>query len=348
MPVSIRRPRDLKILLLQLKRIGDLILTTPAIAAVRDRFPRADITLIVSAGSAELLPAISGVDHTFVARGQIRDAATWFNVARRRYDYCVDFTHSDRSAFLTVLSAARKRITAGHARVQSKLRALGYNELVDCSLRLSHTVDYNLALLAPLGIHRASQKVQLHLPASAHDHAQRLLQRENVAGDFILLHPGSARIEKFWEPDRWAAMIEFAAEHQLRCVVTSGQSTLEQEHIAEVKRQAGSAFVDLSGRIDLLTLTALIKRARLLTTVDSAPMHLAAAMQTPQVVLFGPTNPLHWRPRFTPAVIVQAGNPESLTEFTPNQKRAAMNQISTAQVIDAMKALLAVPRSASV
>ena len=60
-------------------------------------------------------------------------------------------------------------------------------------------------------------------------------------------------------------------------------------------------------------------------------MHLAAAMQTPQVVLFGPTNPLHWRPRFTPALILQGDQPGPLTEFAPKQKRAAMNQISTEQ-----------------
>ena len=338
----------MKILLLQLKRIGDLVLTTPAIAAVREKFPDAQITLIVAAGSAELLPAISGVDQTYIARGQIRDAAAWFNVARRGYDYCVDFTHSDRSAFLTVLSAARKRVTASHARRQSKLRALGYNELVESSLRLSHTVDYNLALLEPLGIRGASQQAQLRLPPSPIEQAARVLEREDVAGEFVLLHPGSARIEKFWEPERWARLIDFAAERQLACVVTGGSAPLEQDHLAQIKRHAGQPFVDLSGKIDLLTLAALIKRARLLTTVDSAPMHLASATQTPQVVLFGPTNPLHWRPRFCPAVVVQAGHAEPLTEFTPAQKRAAMNQISTAQVIDAMKALLAVPRSASV
>jgi ADP-heptose:LPS heptosyltransferase len=314
---------------------------------VREKFPDAHITLVVAAGSAELLPAISGVDRTFIARGQIRDAAAWFTVARRRFDYCVDFTHSDRSAFLTVLSRARKRVTSGHARLQSKLRALGYNELVDCSLRLSHTVDYNLALLEPLGIRDASPKVQLHLPPSPVEQAQKVLERENVKGEFLLLHPGSARIEKFWEAERWADVLKFAAERQLPCVLTGGNSPLEQNHIKEIRRYARHPFIDVSGKISLLTLAALIQRARLVTTVDSAPVHLASAMQTPQVVLFGPTNSLHWRPRFTPALILQAGNPEPLTEFAPNRKAVAMNQISTAQVIDAMKALLAAPPAAS-
>ena len=334
----------MKILLLQLKRIGDLVLTTPAIAAVREKFPEAQITLIVSAGCAELLPAIRGVDRAIVAG----EAATWLAIARQRYDYCVDFTHNDRSALLTVLSKARKRVTASHARVQSKLRARAYNELVDCSLREMHTVDYALALLAPLGIDYGSPRLQLDLPPSAHEQAQRTVARENIAGDFVIVHPGAARIEKFWEPDRWAAVIDFIAQRQLPCFVTGGASPLEHEHVVSIKRHAGAPFIDLSGQIDLLTFAALIQRARLLVTVDSAPMHLAAAMQTPQVALFGLTNPLHWRPRFTPAVVLQSGAPEPLMEFSPDQKPMALNHISTAQVIDGMKALLAAPRATSV
>lgn len=337
----------MKILLLQLKRIGDLILTTPAIAAVREKYPTAHITLVVGAGSAELLPAIEGVDRTLVMRGNITDAASALSVARGGYDYCVDFTHNDRSAFLTTLSRARKRITAAHAQRQSKLRALAYNELVNASVRALHTVDYHLALLAPLGIKDASPQLRLHVPATGVAAAERLLAAHGITGEFLLLHPGAARIEKFWEAERWSAVIDFAAKHQLACVITGADSTMERAHIAEIARHARSPFADLSGKIDLMTFAALIKRARLVTTVDSAPMHLAAAMQTPQVVLFGPTNPFHWRPRFSPALILRAGNAAPLTEFSADQAGAPMNQISTGQVIDAMTALLATPRAAS-
>ena len=330
----------MNILLIQLKRIGDLILTTPAIAAVRAKYPRADISLIVSADTRELLPAIRGVDRTFIARGKISDASAWFTVARRKYEYCLDFTRTDRSAFLTLLSGARQRITTDHPKQRVKIRALSYNELVQSPIRLMHTVDYHLALLAPLGIRDAPQTVQLDLPASAMERASRVLADGRVHGEFLVFHPGSARAEKFWEPDRWAALIAFATEQGLTCVVTGGNSPLEKAHIAQIKAHARQAFVDLSGRLDLLSLAALIKRARLITTVDSAPVHLAAATQTPQVVLFGPTNPLHWRPRFAPAIILQAGQRLPLTEFSPDQKGVPMNQISTEQVIDGMKALL--------
>ena len=338
----------MNILLIQLKRIGDLVLTTPAMAALRDKHPRAKISLIVSADARALLPAIRGVDETFIARKKISDAASWFTVARRKYDYCFDFTRNDRSAFLTLLSGAKNRVTADHPRLRAKLRSLSYNVLVDCAIGDMHTVDYHLCLLQPLGIRNASPDLQLHLPASAIARADEILREKAIAGDFILLHPGSARVEKFWDADRWAEVIRFAAERGLTCAITGSASPLEQAHIAEIRARARHPFIDLSATGDLLTLAALIKRARLVVTVDSAPMHFSAVSQTPQVVLFGPTNPMHWYPRFTPAVILQGHQSIALTEFSPKQKAVEMNRISTEMVINAMEALLATPRDATV
>src|SRR4029077_15482750 len=112
---------------------------------------------------------------------------------------------------------------------------------------------------------------------------------------------------------------------QLTVVLTGGSKPLEQAHLAEIKTKLRRPFVDLSGKTDLLVLAALISRARLLVTVDSAPMHLAAATHTPQVVLFGPTNPFHWRPRESPALILHGKSPEPITEFSPVQPRLPMS-----------------------
>ncbi|HEX8678320.1 MAG TPA: glycosyltransferase family 9 protein [Chthoniobacterales bacterium] len=338
----------MNILLIQLKRIGDLVLTTPSIAAVREKHPRARISLIVSSEARELLPSIRGVDETFVARKKISDAASWFTVARRKYDYCFDFTRNDRSALLTLLSGAKKRVTADHPRLRAKLRSLSYNVLVDCAIGDMHTVDYHLCLLKPLAIRNPSPALQLHLPQSAVDAAAETLRSRGIRGEFVLLHPGSARVEKFWEADRWAEVIRFVRERGLTCAISGSASPLEQAHIGKIRARTRDPFVDLSASGDLLTLAAVIERARLLVTVDSAPMHFAAATQTPQVVLFGPTNPMHWYPRFTPAVILQGHQPTPLTEFAAKQKAVEMNRISTEQVIDAMEALLATPRDATV
>jgi ADP-heptose:LPS heptosyltransferase len=286
-----------------------------------------------------LLPAIPGVDRSFVARGRASDFAPWLAIGRAKFDYCLDFSRTDRSAFLTLLSAAKCRITYDTVR-REPIRSLSYNQFIPSQVRTAHTVDHHLALLAPLGVAHASREIHLALPEEARTATDALCFARGLDEGFIILHPGSARAEKFWVAERWA---EIARAFPARVVLTGGSSAMEQAHIAQIKSLLPQPVVDLSGQIDLLTLAALIQRARLLVTIDSAPMHLAGALGTPQVVLFGPTNPFHWRPRDTPAVILQGGAAEPLRDFAPRQTPFAMNEISTAQVIDAMQSLLSAP-----
>jgi predicted lipopolysaccharide heptosyltransferase III len=313
----------------------------PAIVALRENFPDARVTLVVSNECADLLPAIPGADRILVARRNLSDIAIVIALARERFNYCIDFTRNDRSAFLAFLSRARKRIVSHRVRDQSKFRARIYNQFVDNRMRDMHTADYNLALLEPLGGSNASRAVHLELPESAREKANKLRHDSKIGGHFIIFHPGSARIEKFWDPARWAEVINHAGRNNdVDLVLTSGASRLEQAHVILIKAKIGPRIVDLSGRTDLLTLAALIAQARLLVTVDSAPMHLAAAVRTPQVALFGPTNPFHWRPRESPALILQGESRTPLTEFSPLRERLPMSQISTEAVIDAMDSLL--------
>jgi predicted lipopolysaccharide heptosyltransferase III len=334
----------MNILLIQLKRIGDLILTTPSIAALREKFPDASISLVVSPAVTELLPAIGGIDKVFTVRGKTDDAFDWIALSLGRFDYCLDFTRNDRSSFLTFLSGARKRITSDHPNLRTKLRARSYNEFVEAPVGSLHTIDYHLGLLKPLGIEDASRAIRLDLPESTVQKADELMQAARVGGEFVVLHPGSARAEKFWEANRWGQVIDHCVrEVGMKCVLTGGRSAMEKAQIGAIKASTKSEVIDLSGKTNLLMLAALVRKARLLVTVDSAPMHFAAAWETPQVVLFGPTNPFHWHPRSDSAVVLLGGTDGPVTEFNPKQRAVPMNQISTESVIDAMESLLSAP-----
>lgn len=334
----------MNILLIQLKRIGDLILTTPAIAALRQKFPDARITLIISDECKALAPAIRGVNRLLIMPRGFAGIKTLAVIAGGGFDYCVDFTRNDRSALLVLLSRAKKRIVSFRIKVRSKFRTRFYNEFVPHRMRDMHTVDYHLALLAPLGIEKASAAIDLGLPEAAIKRSEELLEEHNVRKPFLIFHPGSARAEKFWDAQRWADVINHAAEHHaIDVVITGGPSLFERTHIGDIKSKVRGPVVDLSGQTDLLTLAALIERARLLTTVDSAPMHLAAGTRTPQVILFGPTNPFHWRPRESAALILQGDSASPIAEFVPKQPRIPTNQISTEAVINAMETLLSSP-----
>src|SRR5204863_8705810 len=212
----------MKILLLQLKRIGDLILTTPAIAVLRKNFPDAHITLAVSNECAELLPAISNVDRVLLARRNLRDVAMISSVAGKRFDYCIDFTRNDRSAFLTLLSGARRRVASYRVREQSKTRAKVYTDLVGVRVRDMHTIDYNFALLEPLGVRAASSAPQLELPRPAREKADRLRRDWKIARPYVILHPGSALPANLWDAAGRADVIDHFGEdtefdHVLTC-----------------------------------------------------------------------------------------------------------------------------------
>jgi predicted lipopolysaccharide heptosyltransferase III len=337
------------ILLLQLRRIGDLILTTPAIDALRERFPDSRITLAISNECRELGPAISNVDRIFIIRRTLRDIGVFFAAAGGKFDCCIDFTQNDRSALLTFLSGARKRIASYQVEKKSERRSRVYNELVQQRMRELHTLDYHLALLDPLGIQGFAPKLHLAIPSEADEKAGRLRRDARIGNPFVVFHPGAARVEKFWQAERWARVIDRLRSHwHFDVVLTGSSSEFEQEQIRRIKASLRRPAVDLSGKTDLLTLAALIARAQLLVTVDSAPMHLAAATHTPQVVLFGLTNPFHWRPRESPASILQGESGAPVTEFSFKQKGASMNQISTESVIDAISGLLPAPATQTV
>jgi len=334
----------MRILLLQLKRIGDLILTTPAIWAIRQHLPKAHLVLAIEAGSREMLPAIDYVDDTLVYERRGENGALWRHLLLRHYDTCLDFTGTDRSALFTVLSKAGRRATFEWVQ-RSRFRHVFYNEFIPSSVRENHTVDHYLHLLRALNLSiPRDAPIVLHLPEWAPRKALQLLSEAGLPAPvtpFILVHPGTARPEKYWPAERWVEVIQWCeANLGMPCVLSGSAEGHEQAHIAAIKKACPAiAPRDISGRLDLLTLAALTQSASLVLTVDSAPMHLAGAFGTPQVVLFGPTNPFHWRPRHERAIIIQSHGPTILPEFRPQHPGGPMTEISTRTVIDAIVAL---------
>ena len=329
----------MKILALKLKRIGDLILTTPALLALREAFPQAHVTLCILENCAGLVPAIPAVDEVLVFRNGRPNARLLARLATGGFDVCLDFTGNDRSAFFTLLSHAPRRITFGWVK-RSWHRPLAFNTFVESSVRENHTIDHHLDLLQPLGIARRDVPVTLCLPPEADAAAARVLEAAGIAGPFAVVHPGTARAEKYWLPERWAAVIDHCqGTLGLPCVVTGSRAPFEQEHLAALRSRVRTPWRDFSGRLDLLGLGALIRRAGLLLSMDSAPVHFGAAFGTRQIALFGETNPFAWRPRHDRALVLYAGEPGPLTQFEPRARPRPLSDLSTDAVIGAINTL---------
>jgi ADP-heptose:LPS heptosyltransferase len=287
------------------------------------------------------------VDDTLVHERHGQNSGTWRHLLLRHYDICLDFTGTDRSALFGVLSKASRRITFEWVQ-RSRFRHVFYNQFVASSVRENHTADHYLHLLRALNLPiTPGSPIVLHLPEWAPLKARQLLAEagivssDNQNAPYILVHPGTARPEKYWAAERWAEVIQWCESNlQMPCILTGSADGHEQSHLAAIKKVCPSLRGrDLSGRLDLLTLAALTRGASLVLTVDSAPMHLAGAFGAPQVALFGPTNPFHWRPRNDRAIIIQSHGPTSPPEFRPQHPGGPMTEISTHAVIDAIVAL---------
>lgn len=336
----------MKILLLQLKRIGDLILTTPAVRCLREAYPRAHLALVADSSCASLLDSIA-VDErwSYHRRGGLRGLIgsgpnAWLKhgLLGLRPDWTLDFTGTDRSAFLSALSRSPRRLTFQRFR-KKPLRKFIYTDFVKSSVIERHTADHYTDLLRPLGIERDNVPLEVQLTEEAFASARVLLASEGVRGSFAVIHAGTARPEKYWSAERWAEVIDFLhAECGLVSVLTASDDPLEQQDLSQIKSHLHCHAVDLSGKTDLASLGAVIKSARVFCGVDTAAMHLADAMRTPCVALFGPTNPYHWLPRHTRSVVLRAGTP---LPFGPRQKGGPMLEISAAAVIDALKQISA-------
>lgn len=332
----------MRILVIQLKRIGDFILTAPALAALRAAEPRAEIVMIVPqavAGLAACLPEVSRVI-PFSRGGKGLEA--WGSALAGEWDACIDFTGTDRSAFLVTLSRAKRRI--GYAKFARSLRKLAYTHLSDASVRDLHTVDFHLALVKPLTGDVAAPGGGFVIPPREREAMRSLLREQGVDGPFAIIHPGTAREDKFWPDERWA---EVAAElhdrHQLPVVITGSGDGLEKPHLDAIRTGLRVPVIDLTGRLTLVSLTALIAECRIIIGVDSMAMHLASTLQHPQIALFGPTNPFHWRARHPHAVVLIPDQDQPAELFQPHAKKREMKHLSTASVAGAMDRLLSAP-----
>ena len=326
----------MRVLAIQLKRIGDLILTTPALSALAAHGHA--VSLVVDGGCASLLPAIPDLDGALVYDKRGTKRGFWGKIRAGKWDAVLDFTGNDRSAFMTLLSGAGRRVTFEWVR-QRWWKRLVYREYVDSSVRLNHTCDHYLDLARALGVAERKPQPALIDSSAGWQVAEGLLEGSGVRGRYLLIHPGTARAEKYWVERNWAVVIERLQRLGAAVIITTGPDPFERAHVRRILEALGLP-VPVLGPPSLEVLSSLVAHAAVVASCDTSVVHLAAAFARPQVALFGPTNPFHWRPRHEQAVIFSAANPLApLTDFLAKMKGAPMEQLQPEPVIAALERL---------
>jgi predicted lipopolysaccharide heptosyltransferase III len=352
----------LNILLIRLRLIGDVVFTTPAIGALRRRFPDARITYLVEAPAEPVVrhhPALSNIITVERPRGLARwryDAQLARRLKAERFDLVIDFHGGPRSGFLTWATRAPQRI--GY---DLPGRRWCYTTRVPWTRSLvppRHSVLNQWALLEPLGIDPADRRrdaVTMPIDADAQRRVNARLDAAGIDPDapLIVLHVSAGNPFRRWPAQSFAqaAASLACADRARRIVITAGPSdeAAAEAVAAAARRFAGDAASAIvrTGEFDRSELRALVDRAALYIGGDSGPLHIAATTHTPVVALFGPTLPdrsLPWRDPAVGAIAVDAGElpcrPCHQRHCVPGDFRC-LTMISPNMVVDAAERLLA-------
>jgi ADP-heptose:LPS heptosyltransferase len=281
-----------RVLLIRLRSIGDTVLMTPCITALKTWREEIEVDVLLEPFCTPLLEAHPGVSRIVEADRSTRARAHAAAALRRRgYDLAVNLNGGTTAAALAVASGARVRVGfAGYrqpwlanCRVTSSHHVWGRTDV--------HTVEHQLALVAGAGIPvAAAGPTSLRTTEAAREAAVHRLERAGLApGRYAVLHPEASLETKRWPAERFARLAEtLARDRGLRAVVVGTDAGL-------VACAAGATGVAMSG-LSLAETMAIVERSALFVGNDSGPAHVAAAFARPLVVVFGASNAELWRP----------------------------------------------------
>jgi len=304
-------------LVIKLRHHGDVLLTSPVFSVLKAAAPQCEIDGLIYADTAPLLQGhpdlaqLHVIDRQWKKQGVLAQArAEWalLQVLRsRHYDLIIHLTEHRRGAWLSRVLRPRWSVAPRQGQ-RGKFWRNSFTHFISYPHNaLRHTVEKNLDGLRRLGIQPLPEARRLTLVpgAEAEQRIESLLTGYKVkAGQFIHIHPGSRWQFKCWPGEKMAALIDRLQGDGHTVVLTGAPDASEAVMIEEIKGRIHGPVVDLSGQLSLRELAALSQRAKLFVGVDSAPMHIAAAMATPVVVLFGPSGDKEWGPWMTPHRIV--------------------------------------------
>jgi heptosyltransferase-3 len=295
-------------LVIMLRHHGDVLLAAPVLAALRAQAPKVEIDALLYDDTAPMLeghPALSQL-HRVGRDWKTAGLLSRFDSERRlfgalharHYDLIVHLTEQPRGAWLARALGARYSV-APVAPDRGAFWKGSFTHLYPLAGNgRRHKVEANLDALRRIGLQPGVDERGLHFVpgAAAEARIASLLAAEGLAErSFIQMHPASRWSFKCWPAERNAALIDRLSPAH-RIVITAAPEPDEMALIGEILSKAGSKPVNLAGKLSIKELGALTGRARLFIGVDSMPMHLAAAMGTPALALFGPSGEDEWRP----------------------------------------------------
>ena len=343
-----------RILVIKFRHHGDMLLTTPVIRSLKAAWPHARVDILLYEETRAMLTHHPDIHHVYAIDRAWKKRGVRYQVSqewqliktlkKQRYDIVVNLADQWRSALITRFTGAPVRLGFDFPKRQGILWRHCHTQLVATRTHQHlHTVEQNLSLLAPLKLPAIDATVGMYYAESDRLTVQ---QRLNGAVRYIVVQPTSRWFFKCWSEEKMAAVIQSLQDEGHTIVLTSGPDKKELAMISTIERHLTSRenVISLAGQLTLNQLAAVIDGARLFIGVDSVPMHMAAALQTPCIALFGPSKLVFWRPWQVKGDVIWAGDfaplpdPDAIDTHTAERYLEA---IPVETVLSAARKLLA-------
>lgn len=302
------------ILLVQLGDIGDVVYSFPCAKALKEAFPAANIAIAVrkkAGGLVEDCPWVDDIIAVDTQKRNLREALTyqkdfWRKVRRFGFDLAVDLRTGTRGAILTFLSGAKQRV--GRYASDGKLwRNRVFTHLVLPEAKENQFIaEYYLDILSEYGISTDNLNPEIQVAPAKSTQIAELLRAENVPSDkpMIAVQPFSLWAYKEWGIAKYVEVIKRLAKRLPVSVIITGAPD-ERTKAEELVRQCGDVVFNFAGKTPLNLLPALLEKCGVFLGVDSAGVHIAAAVGTPTISLYGPSSPETWAPKGEDHVVVR-------------------------------------------
>ena len=294
---KVRTDEVKEILVIRTAYIGDVVMTLPVLKPLRELFPGARISFLTAAGAVEVLKNNPFVDEVIAYNpfwfypSSIRAYGEFITQMRTRTFDLVIEARADIRDLLLLAWPLKARY-----RLSYSIGGGGYllTHIVPYP-GLRHKVEYHLDLVRYLGYRGNGLEWGIYLSDKEQQRVNAIMAEHGIAHPFIAVHPGSRLPLKRWSVQRYGALCDGLMEKYGMPVVVFGAGN-EKSLVAEMTSCMKSKPVSLAGAVSLREMAGMLARAALFICNDSAPMHLAAAMKTPTVAIFGPSKSVETRP----------------------------------------------------
>ena len=349
------RVNPARILVIKLRHHGDMLLITPLIHALKQQYPAAGVDVLLYEETRDMLAAnpdirqIFAIDRRWKKQGaghQLKMELGLIRTLRRqRYDMVLNLADQWPSAIISKFTGAPTRIGFDFPKRRNAFWRFCHTALASTEAHNHlHTVQQNLSILAPLGLTIDDAPARMGY-SDADWAASRALLPEGFDQNYIVIQPTSRWFFKCWREERMSALINALSADGYAVVLTSGPDGKEKQMVADIIAGCPTARLhSLAGQLTLRQLAATIDHARLFIGVDSVPMHMAAALGTPLVALFGPSKLTFWRPWQAQGEVIWAGDFGPLPDpddINTGTEERYLDLIPTDAVIAAAKKVLA-------